>query len=48
MTRKEEIKKYDPLLQKYIDKKDYVKIYRTVCNKAENVSGFILKMSLNR
>ena len=33
------------MLQKYIDKKAFVKIFRTVCDKEENLSGFILKMS---
>ncbi len=33
------------MLQKYIDKKTFVKIFRTVCDKEENLSGFILGMS---
>jgi hypothetical protein len=33
------------MLQKYADKKSFVKIYRTVCNKEENLSGFILAIS---
>ena len=33
------------MLQDYIDRKDYVKIYRTVCGEEENLSGFILGMS---
>ena len=33
------------MLQKYIDKKAFVKIFRTVCDKEENLSGFILGMS---
>lgn len=33
------------MLQKRIDKKSFVKIYRTVCGKEENLSGFILAMS---
>ena len=33
------------MLQKYIDKKAFVKIFRTVCDKEENLSGFILDMS---
>ncbi|HEY5773146.1 MAG TPA: hypothetical protein VIS75_10975 [Chitinophagaceae bacterium] len=45
MTAKEKIKRYDILLQKYIDNKEFVKIYRTICKKEENLSGFILKMS---
>jgi hypothetical protein len=45
MTKKDKIKEYDILLQKYIDKKSYVKIYRTIYNKEESLSGFILGMS---
>jgi len=33
------------MLQQFIDKKTYVKIFRTVCGKEENLSGFILGMS---
>lgn len=33
------------MLQKYIRNKSYVKIFRTVCDKEENLSGFILGMS---
>ena len=33
------------MLQKYIDKKAFVKIFRTVCDKEENLSGFILGKS---
>jgi len=33
------------MLEKYIKNKSYVKIYRTVCEKEENLSGFILGMS---
>jgi hypothetical protein len=35
------------MLQKYCDKKSYLKIYRTVCNEEENLSGFILELSKN-
>jgi len=35
------------MLQKHINKKSYVQIYRTVCDKEENLSGFILGMSRN-
>src|SRR5579871_3505019 len=42
-----EIKTYDEMLQKHIDKKDYVKIFRTFKNREENISGFILAMSKN-
>lgn len=45
MTRQEKIKKYDVILKKYSDKKEFVKIFRTVCDKEENLSGFILSMS---
>ena len=45
MTTKGKIKHYDIVLQRYIDKREYVKIYRTICNEEENLSGFILKMS---
>src|SRR6186713_373443 len=45
MTNQQKIKEYDILVQKYIDNKSFVKIYRTVCEKEENVSGFILGMS---
>lgn len=45
MTEREKIKKYNLMLQKYIDKKAFVKIFRTVCDKEENLSGFILGMS---
>jgi len=41
----EEIKEYNLMLQKHIDKKPFVKIFRTVCDKEENLSGFILGMS---
>jgi len=33
------------MLQKYIDKKAFVKLYRTVCGEEENLSGFILGIS---
>jgi len=45
MTEREKIKDYNLMLQKYIDKKAFVKIFRTVCDKEENLSGFILDMS---
>ena len=45
MREQEKIKEYNLMLQKYIDKKAFVKIYRTVCGKEENLSGFILGMS---
>jgi hypothetical protein len=45
MTQRQKIKEYNSMLQKYADKKSFVKIYRTVCDKEENLSGFILAMS---
>jgi hypothetical protein len=45
MTERQKIKDYNLMLQKYIDKKAFVKLYRTVCDKEENLSGFILDMS---
>ena len=39
------IKAYDTLLQTHIDKKDFVKIYRTFREKEETISGFILAFS---
>jgi hypothetical protein len=47
MTQRQKIKEYNSMLQKYVDKKSFVKIYRTVCDKEENLSGFILAMSKN-
>ena len=45
MKMRDKIKEYDILLQKYIDNKSFIKIYRTVCDKEENLSGFLLSMS---
>jgi hypothetical protein len=45
MKNKATIKEYNLMLQQYIDRKTYVKIFRTVCGKEENLSGFILGMS---
>ncbi len=45
MKKKEKINEYDLLLQKYIENKSFIKIFRTICNKEENLSGFILAMS---
>lgn len=45
ITGRQKIKEYNLMLQKYIDKKNYVKIFRTVCGKEESLSGFILGMS---
>jgi hypothetical protein len=45
MTERQKIKDYNLMLQKYIAKKAFVKIFRTVCDKEENLSGFILAMS---
>ena len=33
------------MLQKYIDNKSYIKIYRTVCGNEDNLSGFLIGMS---
>ena len=44
-SKEEKIKEYDLLLQKYIDNKEYVKIYRTVNETEDNISGYILKMT---
>jgi hypothetical protein len=45
MTERQKRKDYNLMLQKYIDKKAFVKLYRMVCDKEENLSGFILGMS---
>jgi hypothetical protein len=45
MTERQKIKEYNLMLQKYIDKKAFVKLFRTVCGQEENLSGFILGMS---
>jgi len=46
MTKEQkEIKEYDEMLQKHIDKRDYVKIKRIVTDGEANISGFILKIS---
>ena len=46
MTKtKDKIKSYDITLQNYIDKKEFVKIYRTFKDNSENIRGFILKMT---
>jgi hypothetical protein len=47
MRAQEKIKEYNSMLQKYIDNKSYVKIFRTVCGNEENLWGFILGMSKN-
>ena len=44
-SKEEKIKGYDLLLQNYIDNKEYVKIYRTVNETEDNISGYILKMT---
>ena len=44
-VRKKKIKDHDLMLQKHIDKKDFVKINRTFQNREENISGFILSIS---
>lgn len=46
MTKtKDKIKLYDITLQNYIDKKEFVKIYRTFKDNSVNIRGFILKMT---
>src|SRR5690349_5856063 len=45
--RNKKIKEYDIMLQKHIDKKDFVKINRTFKDREENISGFILSLSKN-
>lgn len=45
MKKSTTIKEYNLLLQKYIDSKAYVQIFRTVNGQEENLSGFILGMS---
>ncbi|MGC4104381.1 hypothetical protein [Ferruginibacter sp.] len=47
MTKRQKIKEYNAMLQKYCDKKSFVKFYRTVCGEEENLSGFILGLSKN-
>jgi len=48
MSKEEEkAKEYNVMLQKYINKKSYVKIFRTICDEEGNLSGFILGMSRN-
>jgi len=38
-------KQYDEMIKSHIDKKDFVKIKRTVTEGEANISGFILQMS---
>jgi hypothetical protein len=45
MTKKQKIKEYDIQLQKFINKKSFVKISRIIHEKEENLSGFILSFS---
>lgn len=45
MSGKEKRIKYNEMLQKYLDKKEFVKIFRTFFDREYNLSGFILKMS---
>ncbi|THU38348.1 hypothetical protein FAM09_16870 [Niastella caeni] len=42
---KDKIKAYDLMLQKHIDKKDFVKINRTFKEREDPISGFILGLS---
>lgn len=45
MTKKDKIKRYDNLLQKHIDNKDFVTIYRTFNDRKKDLSGYILSMT---
>ena len=45
MKKQATIKEYNLMLQQYINRQAYVKIFRTVCGEEENLSGFILAMS---
>jgi hypothetical protein len=47
MKKKGKIEEYNLMLQKYINNRSFVKIFRTVCDKEENLSGFIVGMSRN-
>lgn len=46
MTKKQmTVEEYDKMLQKYIDKKAFVKIKRTVTEGEADISGFILQLT---
>jgi len=45
MKKKDKIERYDNMLQKHIDNKDFVKIYRTFYDREISISGFILHMT---
>lgn len=45
VTKKKTIKQYDDMIKTHVDKKDFVKIKRTVTEGEANISGFILQMS---
>jgi hypothetical protein len=47
MKKKDKIERYDNMLQKHIDNKDFVKIFRTFQDTEKNISGFILSMTKN-
>jgi len=47
MKTQDKIKQYNLMLQKYIGTRSLVKVFRTVCNEDEDLSGFILGMSKN-
>ncbi|MDO6432559.1 hypothetical protein Q4E93_18280 [Flavitalea sp. BT771] len=47
MKGQEKIREYNLMLKKHINNKSFVKIFRTVCNEEEDLSGFILGMSNN-
>lgn len=45
MKEQQKIKDYNTMLQKYSDKKSFIKFYRTVCGQEEDLLGFILGIS---
>jgi hypothetical protein len=45
MSKKQKVKEYNEMLQKYSDNREFVKIFRTICDEEENLSGFILKIT---
>lgn len=47
MTEQEKILKNDIMFQKHIDNKSFIKIFRTIFDKEENISGFLIGMSNN-
>jgi hypothetical protein len=45
MTKKDKVKAYNKMLQRHIENKDFVKIYRTFQDVESNIFGFILAMT---